>query len=379
MSSTALRSSIILVFIGIVCGGLATAAPSQTGSIKGSVSICGQFERGVLIAVPGTEASAKTDRRGNFMVKGVPPGTYNVVVSRSNVTSGAINGVQVTAKMTTDVGRQALCDDADQDGYSVPSDCNDADPSINPGASEICNGVDDNCDGKVDENVSLLTWYRDQDGDRWGDARSTYSACLQPSGFVSASRDCNDNDPRMNPGQAEFCDGKDNDCDGTVDEEVADCNDQIACTVDICDGTNGCRFMPDDNLCDDQDPNTQDVCSPSDGGCIHIPVDSGATSCVSDNECISGYPGYYCDAATNTCIQYTMDGDSCSVSGECASGNCIDGVCCDVACAGNCMSCRGAFTGAADGTCAFVAQGTDPEDECSINLVCDGSGMCTVP
>ncbi len=68
--------------------------------------------------------------------------------------------------------------DVDDDGYGEPEDCDDDDPLRRPGAAEVCNGVDDNCDGVIDENA-LLTWYADGDGDGYGGADSV-DACAAP-------------------------------------------------------------------------------------------------------------------------------------------------------------------------------------------------------
>ncbi len=103
--------------------------------------------------------------------------------------------------------------DADSDGYGADVDCNDSNAAIYPGASELCNGVDDDCDGVIDEGLAGSTWYADVDGDAYGAAGSTTSACSAPSGYVSDSTDCNDADATVNPAATEVCgDGVDNDC-----------------------------------------------------------------------------------------------------------------------------------------------------------------------
>ncbi len=109
-------------------------------------------------------------------------------------------------------------------GYlSDDSDCDDSDPAVHPGASESCNGVDDDCDGSTDEDsaVDASTWYADDDGDGFGDASSTTAACSLPSGYSSDATDCDDSDPAAYPGADEYCDGHDDDCDGSVDEDTA--------------------------------------------------------------------------------------------------------------------------------------------------------------
>ena len=106
---------------------------------------------------------------------------------------------------------------------SDSEDCDDTDPAVNPDADEICNEIDDDCDGTVDEDDALdaATWYADTDGDGYGDADSTTTACEQPSGYVDDDQDCDDGSAGTNPDGTELCDGVDNDCDGTVDEDDA--------------------------------------------------------------------------------------------------------------------------------------------------------------
>lgn len=71
------------------------------------------------------------------------------------------------------------------------------------------------------------------------------------------------------------------------------------------------------------------------------------------------------------------NGDACAAVAECASGFCVDGVCCDTACNGTCQACTATKKGAgADGTCAAIAAGTDPDAECTA-ATCSGSTLST--
>jgi len=126
--------------------------------------------------------------------------------------------------------------DADGDGYGDPdsgtssasapegwvedaTDCDDGDASIHPGAAESCNGLDDDCDGEIDEDLAT-TWYEDADGDGYGDADSALEDCQAPSGYVADDTDCDDGDASVSPGAEELCNGIDDDCDDEVDEDA---------------------------------------------------------------------------------------------------------------------------------------------------------------
>ena len=109
--------------------------------------------------------------------------------------------------------------DQDYDGFTGRQDCDDTNPGVNPDALEVCDGIDDDCDGLVDEAASFdaPTWYADADSDGYGDAEATTTACDQPSGYVSDATDCDDAAATTYPGAAEICDGLDQDCDQIID------------------------------------------------------------------------------------------------------------------------------------------------------------------
>ncbi len=95
-------------------------------------------------------------------------------------------------------------DDLDGDGYASAEDCDDYDAQISPDATELCDGVDNNCDTFADEDTAAdaVTVYTDADGDGYGDAASTYTGCAPPEGSTTDDTDCDDADATVNPGVA---------------------------------------------------------------------------------------------------------------------------------------------------------------------------------
>jgi len=184
------------------------------------------------------------------------------------------------------------------EGYvSNANDCNDASASINPAGTETCNGIDDDCDGQTDENLGS-TWYADADGDGYGNATSTQTACTQPEGYVSNANDCNDASASINPAGTETCNGIDDDCDGQTDEgltcggsdtdgdgyttEQGDCNDANANihpgATETCNGVDDdCNGLVDEtDLAIDPIVVTHVGCAGGNTGAVDITVSGGA-------------------------------------------------------------------------------------------------------
>lgn len=117
------------------------------------------------------------------------------------------------------IGLNLKSPDSDGDGSFDEVDCAPLNKDIYPGATEVCDGVDNNCDGNIDEGVKI-TYYQDEDGDSFGNLEESIEACTQPVGYVTDNTDCNDADKNTYPGAVEICDDVDNNCNGEIDENV---------------------------------------------------------------------------------------------------------------------------------------------------------------
>lgn len=135
---------------------------------------------------------------------------------------------------TTPVDTGPSYTDNDGDGYGAEwGDCNDGNAAINPGAIEVCDTVDNNCDGQTDEDLAK-TWYSDADGDGYGNpSGSTVSSCLAQAGYADNAEDCDDYAGAINPGAQEVLDNAvDEDCDGVVGTTSVDTGSDDTGSVD---------------------------------------------------------------------------------------------------------------------------------------------------
>ena len=164
----------------------------------------------------------------------------------------------------------AACE-APEDAVSESGDCDDFDDSVHPDALEICNELDDDCNGAIDDDADgAETYWADEDGDLFGDPDSLIVACEVPEGSSSNDLDCDDSDADVNPAALEVCNGIDDDCDGGVDDDAVDMEtwyldsdgdgwgvpDDTALS---CEQPSGYADNPDD--CDDTEPERNESCT----------------------------------------------------------------------------------------------------------------------
>jgi predicted outer membrane repeat protein len=199
--------------------------------------------------------------------------------------------------------------DADGDGFAASEDCDDENAAISPDADEICDGIDNNCDGTVDpdSSVDATDWYADADGDGFGIDTAGGRSCTLPDNAALATGDCDDDDETIHPDASEVCDDIDNDCDGLVDGEDDSIDSALLTTfyadrdsdafgdsddaIDACAQPDG--YVVDGTDCDDAEatvnPDAVEVCDDIDNDCDTLVDDED------DSVDSSTYRGFYVD------------------------------------------------------------------------------------
>ncbi|MEO6169260.1 MAG: putative metal-binding motif-containing protein, partial [Chitinophagales bacterium] len=206
-------------------------------------SVAANSLRGIL--APLSETNQNVQHEQVVLENIIVPAYGILIIDLPFLTSAAsqevCNGIDDDCDTEIDEVQALYFADEDSDGYGNPnagmllsvcstpagyvadsSDCVD-DPvsgkTIHPGAAEVCNGLDENCNGAIDENV-LNIFYEDTDGDLFGNPMLTIVACTAPPGFVSDNSDCDDSAPAFHPGAPEICNEVDDNCNSSIDEGV---------------------------------------------------------------------------------------------------------------------------------------------------------------
>ena len=210
-------------------------------------------------------------------------------------------------------------EDADEDGYGNASvsttgcaapagyvadstDYDDTDSTTYPGASDICDGKDNDRDGTTDEDATFTTYYQDADGDGYGDASATTSTCdgTVTAGYVANPRDCDDTNAAIHPRalETDCTDPTDYNCDGSTGYADADADGSPAC--EDCDDTEATINPSAVEVCDsaDVDENCNGLADDADSGVSGTTLyytDSDGDGYGDENDAGVGY----CDPATD--------------------------------------------------------------------------------
>jgi parallel beta-helix repeat protein len=354
-------TSSVTIFNSLFWGDTASGALSEIGSTKGSsFNITYSVIEGGYTGVGNSQANPLflSVATGNYRLSAGSPAIDS---ANSDPPAPAVDKdgnarYDDPATINTGVGSNGdyydrgayeytgVCNDADNDGYYVEPvcggaeiDCNDTDPSINPGAAEICDdGIDNNCDGQTDEGFQS-TFYEDSDVDNYGNPLVSIQACSAPVGYVSDNTDCDDTNRGVNPGAPEKCyDGIDNNCDTIID----------CCTDADGDGyyaEAGCGTEVD---CDDSNPNINPgACDIKRNG---IDEDCDGSDRQSGPACPGGDPEICDDGIDND-----GDGDI-----DCADNDCTN----DPACGGGCVPVPEICDDGIDNDCDGKADCADKKD-----------------
>jgi len=179
----------------------------QVGKIEGKIETCFSNDNsGIIVHIPGKSFMVKTGSDGKFEMFLVPLGVYDIVIELEGNYPRIINNVEVRGDIIQNLGTIIYCpkNDKDEDGYELSKDCNDEDSSINPGAEEVCDGKDNDCDDAVDEDL-----FRKCDTGIPGACSKGEQRCVKGRWYPCKQK--------IFP-EAEELNSIDDDCDGVVDE-----------------------------------------------------------------------------------------------------------------------------------------------------------------
>ena len=229
-----------------------------------------------------------------------------------------------TADTDTAVDTDSGVLDIDDDGSPDDVDCNDADNSIHPGATEVCDDIDQDCDGNADDGLSTATYYADTDKDGYGNAAQTVADCAVPAGYVATSGDCADTNKAVHPGATETCDGVDTNCSGDESDATntttyyrdadVDTYGALGTSTKACSAPSGHVVSSTDCLDSNKDvhPGATEVCNGIDDDCEGgIDEGLGAVIYFADGDG-DGYGGSTTKSACSPPVGYVTTPGDCN-------------------------------------------------------------------
>jgi hypothetical protein len=178
--------------------------------------------------------------------------------------------------------------DNDEDGYDSTVDCDDENALIYPNAVELCNNIDDDCDGTADNGLTFVNYYVDTDGDGYG-AGAASNLCSNPgAGYVTNNTDCNNNNATIHAITTEVCNNFDDDCNGVIDNGLTFVNYYVDTDGDgygagtasnLCSNP-GAGYVTNNTDCNNNNATvhaiTTEVCNNFDDDCNGV-IDNGLT------------------------------------------------------------------------------------------------------
>jgi hypothetical protein len=269
-------------------------APSKPGAVDVQVA--------VLAGNANNASTGDSPGAGEFQwVFGCPAATFYLDLDRDGFGAKALGA------------RLGCLGDPPPTGFAtLDGDCDENNETVHPGATEVCNLRDDDCNGQTDENAPPVMMWPDADGDGYYRAQTGTAklGCGATPGYAARGGDCNDTDAAIHPGATEICNNKDDNCDSQIDERV-----RPQCGVGWC-----ARYSPS---CDPADcrpgPPAVETCNFFDDDCDGE-ADNGACAAgmvCSGNSCVSAGDGPTVSGAAGA----STSGGSSGAGGVSAGGS----------------------------------------------------------